>query len=204
MSHVVKQSIAGAVVGLMLSVSSLAGDVVKADQLYTKLTTIPKSVVGADGQIKAVDPSVDLQIPFDFNKSELKLEGKLQLDQLAIAFSRAGLENARFEIGGHTDMVGSYDVNMKLSTSRAYAVRDYLNARHGISLSRMDAQGYGYTHLADEKDPKSASNRRVEIKHLIQRPSPTASPAPQTIAQPITPAATPPQMRGGEIIQRPE
>ena len=67
-------------------------------------------------------------------------------------------------IVGHTDSQGADDMNMKLSQSRADAVRNYM-VQQGVEASRVVAQGQGETQpIADNETPEGrANNRRVEI-----------------------------------------
>ena len=66
---------------------------------------------------------------------------------------------------GHTDNVGSFDSNMRLSKDRAEAVARTLSGKHGVAAARLKA--YGVASLApitsnDTEDGK-AKNRRVEL-----------------------------------------
>jgi outer membrane protein OmpA-like peptidoglycan-associated protein len=71
----------------------------------------------------------------------------------------------RVSIEGHTDSVGGEAMNMRLSQSRAEAVRDYLVAK-GVSPDRLEAIGFGPTKpLASNKTAKGkAQNRRTEFR----------------------------------------
>lgn len=71
---------------------------------------------------------------------------------------------ANLEIQGHTDNVGSAELNRKLSQDRAQAVVDYF-IENGISSDRLRAAGYGPDKpVADNKTKKGrAMNRRVEL-----------------------------------------
>ena len=51
---------------------------------------------------------------------------------------------------GHTDKVGSYEANQKVSANRAYAVENYLQV-----------EGVGYSQYNESETPEQ--NRRVEI-----------------------------------------
>lgn len=210
----------------------LAGPAVAADgivsskDIASRLLTRPKALQQADGKWVQPDPTIDLQVPFEFKQSKLTEPGKKQLDQLALAFQQPGLVDARFELAGHTDQVGGQDYNLKLSQDRANAVRDYLAKRHGIAAQRMSAQGYGYTRLADPQNPTGAANRRVEVRHLLQGgygagtpasagayASPPATgyapavivpqaPAPGATLVPPQPSATFPPQTGGRLVPR--
>ena len=70
-----------------------------------------------------------------------------------------------FEVGGYTDDAGDAEYNLRLSASRAAAVRDYLFSL-GIAKSRLRVMGYGEASpRADNTTPEGrAMNRRVELK----------------------------------------
>lgn len=76
-------------------------------------------------------------------------------------------ENPEMElqIDGHTDNVGSDELNQKLSDNRAASVRAYIISK-GISESRITSAGHGETQpLADNKTAGGRTkNRRVEMK----------------------------------------
>lgn len=76
----------------------------------------------------------------------------------------------RIEIGAHTDSKGSSEENLKLSSSRAKTVLDYLVAA-GISASRLVCKGYGESELLNDcgnnkpcTEIEHAKNRRIEFK----------------------------------------
>jgi outer membrane protein OmpA-like peptidoglycan-associated protein len=73
-------------------------------------------------------------------------------------------ESLMLDVDGHSDDLGSDDVNQKLSESRAAAVRDYIKSR-GIADSRIVSTGYGETKpIADNKTAAGrAQNRRTEM-----------------------------------------
>ena len=68
------------------------------------------------------------------------------------------------EIGGHTDVTGSKEVNQRLSEERAQAVKDYLVAR-GVPEDHLTAVGFGSTKPIDPTDSLAAyaKNRRTEF-----------------------------------------
>jgi OmpA-OmpF porin, OOP family len=73
----------------------------------------------------------------------------------------------RFEIGGHTDNVGSPAQNLELSRHRAEAVKTAL-VNAGIEASRLTTKGYGDTvPLSPNTTAEGrANNRRVEFTRL--------------------------------------
>ncbi|PIE75067.1 MAG: hypothetical protein CSA18_01830 [Deltaproteobacteria bacterium] len=72
----------------------------------------------------------------------------------------------KLEIQGHTDSSGRKSSNMKLSSKRADAVRDYLIEKCGIDSERLVSKGFGsskpFTSNATVEGRKA--NRRVEFK----------------------------------------
>ena len=72
---------------------------------------------------------------------------------------------AEFAIKGFTDNSGSVSGNLKLSSTRANAVKDYLIA-NGIAAARLTATGFGQdSPIASNKTRAGrVQNRRVEVK----------------------------------------
>jgi outer membrane protein OmpA-like peptidoglycan-associated protein len=68
------------------------------------------------------------------------------------------------EVEGHTDSVGSDDLNLRLSDNRANSVRDFLIAQ-GIVSSSIGAHGYGESQpvATNETAAGRQQNRRVEL-----------------------------------------
>ena len=66
-------------------------------------------------------------------------------------------------IEGHTDNVGTVELNMQLSRQRAEAVVDYLVKNFGIDHSRLSAKGYGDSRrIAYNNTPEGRQkNRRI-------------------------------------------
>lgn len=99
---------------------------------------------------------------FETGKATLKPESEAVL--FRVAQSLRGNPEVTVEIGGHTDNTGSRATNMRLSTARANAVRNFLISR-GVDAGRMTAKGYGPDNpVADNKTVAGrAANRRVEL-----------------------------------------
>ena len=73
-------------------------------------------------------------VHFDIGKPTLRQESYTQLDEIAEYMKWKDTD--KFEIGGHTDNVGSETDNLKLSQQRADAVRNYL-LKKGIPSGRI-------------------------------------------------------------------
>jgi len=76
---------------------------------------------------------------FDFNQARIKPAGQQELDKFA-----ADAKDIQFDVinvTGHSDRIGSHAYNMKLSTQRAEAVRDYLVKSAGIPAEKIVTKG---------------------------------------------------------------
>ena len=103
-----------------------------------------------------------MTVYFDFDSHTIKPESYRDLDAVARAFADQRLSGLRYDINGHTDIVGRLAYNVALSQLRAQAVIDYLAAR-GVPRDEMRAQGFGPLELINRANPASPENRRVEI-----------------------------------------
>ena len=102
-------------------------------------------------------------IYFDTGKSEIKPESVAAIAEIAKLLKKNGA--LKIYVVGHTDNVGSFDSNMKLSRDRAEAVAKTLSGKYRIAAARM--KPYGVASLSpvmsnDTEDGK-AKNRRVEL-----------------------------------------
>ncbi|MCK5839531.1 MAG: OmpA family protein, partial [Bacteroidales bacterium] len=102
---------------------------------------------------------------FEFGKAVLTSDSYIELGRvLKLMSTNPGL---RIEISGHSDNVGSYAYNQKLSEQRAKAVVDYLVSL-GIDPDRLEYVGYASSQPVATNDTEEgrAKNRRVEFKIL--------------------------------------
>ncbi len=106
-------------------------------------------------------------IDFDQGSASISKESLAVLDDLARHLARCTSD--RIEIGGHTDSVGSDDVNERISQSRADAVLKAL-IRRGVPPRHLVAKGYGESlPIADNQTEQGrARNRRIEFTALGQ------------------------------------
>ncbi|HEY6872681.1 MAG TPA: OmpA family protein [Geobacteraceae bacterium] len=121
------------------------------------------------GPIPAAEPTAGrfkycttLHIEFDVGSTQVRPEFYRDLDMLGDFMKQNPTTTAVIE--GHTDNVGSFEANMKVSKRRAETVVDYLAQRFGIERSRLSAKGYGSTRpVADNAtDEGKERNRRIE------------------------------------------
>ena len=104
-----------------------------------------------------------LVVPFDYNTNELPENAYSMLDRIA----RVMLQNPDIDIvvQGHTDTLGAYQYNKKLSELRANTVQSYLVAK-GISPTKIRTIGVGKENpmASNVTEAGRRSNRRVEIQ----------------------------------------
>lgn len=106
------------------------------------------------------------QVLFDFDKSDIRADASKVLDTLAAALQKVPAK--AMEIRGHTDAKGSDDYNLNLSERRAQSVIAALRQRG--AAQDADARGYGESQpvapneIDGQDNPAGRQlNRRVEI-----------------------------------------
>jgi outer membrane protein OmpA-like peptidoglycan-associated protein len=99
---------------------------------------------------------------FDTGKSVVKTGARNTLSRIADQLRIN--DQTRIAIEGHTDSVGSEELNQGLSEKRAEAVRDYLVSR-GVPAERITVRGFGETSPVATNDTAAGrqQNRRVEL-----------------------------------------
>ena len=121
------------------------------------------STAPAPAPAKPKPASINMQINFEYNSSDIAGSSAKTMATLAKALASPQLEGRKFTVIGHTDASGSAGYNKSLSDRRAAAVRNYL-IENGVSASRLKAMGKGESQLLNNDDPNAAENRRVEIQ----------------------------------------
>jgi outer membrane protein OmpA-like peptidoglycan-associated protein len=101
---------------------------------------------------------------FDFNSADLRESAKIGLMKLGLLMDRNPALYCWIE--GHTDLVGSDEFNLKLSITRAEAVRNYLVNSLRMDASKIISRGFGrYEPIVITGSSEEQSvNRRVEIR----------------------------------------
>ncbi len=107
--------------------------------------------------------TLDGQVLFVTGKAELLPIAQDRLNQVAKSLKELD-DDKLVSIEGFTDSRGADDMNMKLSTDRANAVKDYLISQ-GVKPEKVRAVGRGESQpVASNDTPEGrANNRRVEI-----------------------------------------
>lgn len=106
--------------------------------------------------------TLDSEVSFDFNRSDIKPAFKHSLNKLASVIVK--YDRTIVHVVGHTDSIGSEQYNQALSERRAESVAAYLRYQ-GVNGNRMTTSGAG------ELEPRATNqteagrqlNRRVEI-----------------------------------------
>ena len=104
---------------------------------------------------------------FKFGHTDLPDEAKGRLDQMVNQL-KADPKGIFIEIEGHTDNVGSTNLNEKLGLERAEAVKRYLYEQHQVPLHKINVISYGEEKPVAPNNTRAgrAQNRRVVVKVL--------------------------------------
>ncbi len=99
---------------------------------------------------------------FDTGKYTLRPEARERLAKVSGIL--LAYPTLKLDIGGHTDSVGSDEMNQELSEKRAASVRDYMVSQ-GIPAAMTSERGFGKTQPVDSNDTAAGRqhNRRVEL-----------------------------------------
>lgn len=102
-------------------------------------------------------------LEFETGTSQIKESSLISLEELAELLAIKTVY--KLTINGFTDNVGNAASNVKLSQSRANAVKVFLISK-GVAKERLTAKGFGSKNpVANNKTPEGrARNRRVEFK----------------------------------------
>ena len=107
---------------------------------------------------------INLKIEFTSGSARLTERAEKQILEIAGALQSQALINEKIMVTGHTDSIGSADLNLALSKQRALTVKKSLESL-GVDKSRLNARGRGESEpLADNRSAAGrARNRRVTL-----------------------------------------
>lgn len=115
-------------------------DLLPKEACAPKAAVTPKAPGKIIGDVRGIKVTLAADALFDFNKADLRPEGKAKLDELVGTVKGMSLEVLLAV--GHTDRIGTDDYNNKLSEKRAAAVKGYLVSK-GLEANRIYAEGKG-------------------------------------------------------------
>jgi len=139
------------------------------DNFWTPATADPRCVEQVATAAPVSDKVVfNADTFFDFDRFNLKPEGRQLLDQVAQQTQTINLETVIAV--GYTDSIGSDAYNLGLSERRANAVKTYLVSK-GVPADRIYTEGKGKADpIASNATAEGrAKNRRVEIEIVGSR-----------------------------------
>lgn len=132
-------------------------------------------------QAPAIRATLQTDAYFDFDKAVLKPEGRSKLDEFVVKMKEYTQVDVLL-VTGHTDRIGSDAYNMRLSQSRADAVKSYLVSK-GVGSQRIETAAKGESqpvmecrHIKGKENRHNkalidclAPNRRVDVEAKVQR-----------------------------------
>ena len=158
---------------------------VKADVIEALQKEFSKNNVSVDIDAQTGALTLNANVLFDYDKSELTDEGKQELADILPIYCKVLMEDtyknylAEIIIDGYTDTDGDYDYNLELSQKRSLAVAQYLTEIRENFLSSdeiselqnyLTVNGHGSANPVLDSDgnvDKDAS-RRVEVKFRLK------------------------------------
>ncbi len=174
-----------------MAVAECDPDLVKKPEMMKKAEAKKQDTVPATPLVPSLGPdkpalrvTIQAEALFDFNKSDLRSDGKSTLDSEVVTKMKEHPEVEVLLVTGHADRIGSNKYNQALSERRAKSVKAYLVSR-GVESNRIEAVGKGESEpVVDCKDIKGAQsrknkklveclqpNRRVVAEVKVQAPS---------------------------------
>lgn len=158
---------------------------VKADVIEALQKEFSKNNVSVDIDAQTGALTLNANVLFDYDKSELTDEGKQELADILPIYCKVLLQKdykkylSEIIIDGYTDTDGDYDYNLELSQKRSLAVAQYLTEIRENFLSSdeiselqnyLTVNGHGSANPVLDSDgnvDKDAS-RRVEVKFRLK------------------------------------
>ncbi len=143
--------------------------IIQLDLVQTKPMEQKMVLVSADEMAKSIQETGRIAlygIYFDFNSDTIKSDSAPTLEEIAKFLQKN--PSLKVLIVGHTDIVGGYDSNMRLSSSRAAAVTEALASQFKIDRARMKSIGVSFAApvASNHTEEGRAKNRRVELVEL--------------------------------------
>ena len=153
----------GAIIGA--GIGALAGAGI-GGYMDSQEKELRRTLRGSGVQVERIGDKIRLVLPngvtFQSGSAYIQPSFYISLNQIAAIINR--YPNSLVTIIGHTDNVGSQNINQQLSQNRAITVEQYLIAQQ-VMPGRINAYGVGFLQpIADNgSDFGRQLNRRVEI-----------------------------------------
>ena len=106
-----------------------------------------------------------LDVQFDINNDEIQREDKEKLAVLGTYMKK--YPDTTVVIEGHTDDVGTEEMNMTLSKKRAESITKYLEDTFQINPFRMTAVGYGDSRPIADNDTEEGKRKNRRIHAVV-------------------------------------
>ena len=125
-------------------------------------TNLPAAAIPAAPAAPQPRTAVALNILFTSNSDRIAPKYHAELNKFGEALTRLP---STVEISGHTDSVGSDQLNQVLSERRARSVKNYLDQHFSLPAERLLAKGYGKSRpiASNETESGRQQNRRIEV-----------------------------------------
>jgi OmpA-OmpF porin, OOP family len=160
-----KASYQGKEIWFQLSPNSYSPDVTQWSIVSIEVEPMKQEIVALDidAAIKSDGKIALYGILFDTGKASITPESMKAIKEIG-TYLKTNPGVSIFVVG-HTDNVGDYQMNMKLSKSRAETVKNELINKYGIDAIRLIAEGIGQLSpvSSNETEEGRKLNRRVEI-----------------------------------------
>lgn len=110
-------------------------------------------------------PSVNIRLNFKYDSTDLEADTASNLQALSSALGDSKFSNHTIKLVGHSDATGDAGYNMKLSLSRAQAVRDQLVQQNPALQNLLTVEGAGESKplYKGDSDEIYRLNRRLQV-----------------------------------------
>ncbi len=145
----------------------------RVEQVGTRVEQVNTQVVQVSTELAAVRKLVfevtlsEDQGNFRIGTAELPDPARARIDEVVDRL-KSDAKNVFIEIEGHTDSLGSKELNAQLGLDRAEMVKRYLYEQHQIPLHKMNVISFGEDKPVAPNTSRDgrAQNRRVVLKVL--------------------------------------
>jgi outer membrane protein OmpA-like peptidoglycan-associated protein len=121
-----------------------------------------KRIEDPDKKLRELLLSIDGDVSFPTGKSSLTPKAKELLAKISAAM--AAYPETKAKVGGHTDSVGAFQLNLRLSKARAVSVKDEMVKVGQIAEPRFtEVEGYADQRKIVDTIRAEPRNRRTEI-----------------------------------------